>query len=648
MLVLLLTACHGEPADSAALSTDVTAIVDPRRGEHYFDVPFPSDTRMDAALHPDLDGFPQAIQPLAAGIVEGWAERARRTTQGYANNGAAYFRFEGALDLPATTEGTPDDPVVLVAMDGSEQLPLFLRFVADPEGDPFYGTNTLAMVPALGNAMRSGATYAAVVMQSAGVAAPADYTLPTGVVEALSAAGVMGEPAVATVFTVADATGELRQLFADADDRVAAAPPSLAAFKRVVRVSYRYGETPSGREATVFTATFEDGTTNVAYLEADTDNPDHTIDLVDDWPMAVYEGVVPTWNYQGLDDRPYMSPGLGHIDDVDRYTGWITFEGGTLASEPELEDMRVVVSIPKDADGNPRADVPFVLWDHGTSGHAYNSVQRRNPRDRGHALADTFANAGWAVIGRDAALYGTRYPLIDEGFGGSLGFYNIVNAPAFRDNQRQTVVDGHILLRAIESGAVNAALPAGSLDTQRRVRFGHSLGSVTANQGMAAEPDAFEAGFLSGSGGIFTHYFLDTGLLPTFDPTVLASLFALVGQDVPDDVTATAALGAILGLDEAAWAHVDRMHPAVMLFQWQMDPSDPMSVGRDEALPTHMIVCTGDWQVPNFTSDALLAIQPQSTSFVVDPSTDDYDPHACLHREDAGIAGLADWLAGLP
>ncbi len=81
--------------------------------------------------------------------------------------------------------------------------------------------------------------------------------------------------------------------------------------------------------------------------------------------------------------------------------------------------------------------------------------------------------------------------------------------------------------------------------------------------------------------------------------------------------------------------------------QWQMDPSDPMSMGRDEALPAHMIVCTGDYQVPNFTSDALLSIQPQDTSFVVDPTTADYDPHVCLHREDAGIAGLRAWIEGL-
>ena len=49
--------------------------------------------------------------------------------------------------------------------------------------------------------------------------------------------------------------------------------------------------------------------------------------------------------------------------------------------------------------------------------------------------------AGWAVVGRDADLYGQRYPLIDEGFGASLGFYNVVNPPAFRDNLRRFIAE---------------------------------------------------------------------------------------------------------------------------------------------------------------------------------------------------------------
>ena len=639
MLLVVQLACR--PADSPL--EGVAVIVDPARGEHFFDVPFPSDGRLGADGRPSLAGFPEPPQGAAADVVRGWAERVTLATRGFANNGAAYFRFEAPVDVPALTLGGADDPVVWVAMDGSERLPVVTRFVADPAGDPFWGPNTLAITPALGHPMRSGGQYAAVIMRAAGARAPEGYVLPEGVVAALDAAGVRGEPVVATVFTVGDATAELRALFADVDGRLAAAPP-IAPFKRVSRVRYAAGLTPSGKDAMVFTATYAEGGEGVAYLALDAGLSDHELDLGDLWPMAVFEGEIPVLNYQGLADRPYMSAGLAHLGDTDEHTGWIVFDGEAPPT-PEWEWMRVTVSIPKDADGAVRADVPFVLWDHGTSGHAYNAVQRRNVADDGPALAAIWADAGVAVVGRDASLYGTRYPLIDEGYGGSLGYYNIVNPPAFRDNQRQTAVDGHALLATILGGALDDALPEGPLSPIGPRRFGHSLGSVTANLGLAAEPDAFDAAFVSGSGGVFSHYFLDTGLIPTLDPGIVASLFALADADVPEEVTATAALGAILGLPEEAWGNVDRMHPVVQLFQWQMDASDPMSVARDIRLPVRMIVCTGDLQVPNFTSEALLEAMPDASAYTVAPTSTDYDPHVCLHREVPGRDGLAEWLA---
>ena len=109
-------------------------------------------------------------------------------------------------------------------------------------------------------------------------------------------------------------------------------------------------------------------------------------------------------------------------------------------------------------------------------------------------------------------------------------------------------------------------------------------------------------------------------------------------------MTPATALGAILGLDEDAWGQIDRLHPVVGLFQWTMDPSDPMSLARYEALPSWMIICTGDHQVPNFTSEALAEELPDVTVRVVDPTSTDYDPHQCMHREPEGELVWQDWL----
>ncbi len=635
--LLFLLACTGDDKPAADL---VTAVVDPTRAGHFLDAPFPSDDLLDEAGHPVLTGYPEAIQPLAAGIVDGWRRRVEMATTGWGVNGAAYFRFDAPLEVPATTEGTPDDVLIWVAMDGGELLPLTTRFVSDPAGDPFLAENTLAMIPSLGHPPRSGTTYAAVVMEGAGVAAPDGYELPAGVREALSAAGVVGNPAVATVFTVQDVVGELRTVAADMAARTG--EPALEAFKRVLRLTYRQGTTPGGEPASLAVVTYEDGTTDTTYLEPLEGDAERTVDLDDTWPMVVYEGRIPTWNYQGLADRPYMSPGLGHVSDVERMTGWIRFEDGQLVSEPELEWVRVTVSLPRGEDGQPVEAAPWTAWDHGTGGHAYESVRRLYGNDDGRAYAQAFADAGWAVVGRDASLYGQRFPLIDEGYGASLGFYNVVNAPAFRDNQRQTALDAQMLLKSVESGALNVALPAGSLDPARRRRGGHSMGSVTANLGMATDPSAWEGGFLSGSGGVFSHYFLDTGLLVELDPSLLTSLFGLVGQEVPDDVTPAKALGAILGLPEEAWAHIDRTHPAIQLFQAQMDGSDPMAVARAETLPTRMLICTGDRQVPNFTSHALAEALPDATSLEVS-ATYEGDHHSCLWRDPRANEVLSGW-----
>jgi hypothetical protein len=75
-----------------------------------------------------------------------------------------------------------------------------------------------------------------------------------------------------------------------------------------------------------------------------------------------------------------------------------------------------------------------------------------------------------------------------------------------------------------------------------------------------------------------------------------------------------------------------------------MDPSDPMAVARDEALPVHLFLGVGDRQVPNFTSEALEEALPEPTTTWCTPTTDDYDPHVCLHREETGQTDWAAWL----
>ncbi len=625
----------------AACAPDVRGIYDLGRPTHYFDVPFPSDTLLDADGFPDLDGFPVARAELAAGIEAGWIDRIERTTQGFANNGASYFRFDGVVDLPPSLPGLKSDPVVMVSLDTGEQLGVDVRFIEDPAGDPHYGPNTLAVVPSLATPPRSGETYVVAVMRGDGVGPPKGWEPSDIARDGLRNAGIPGRPALATVFTVQDATAQLRALVADVDSRVG--DWGSPVFHRVVELEYRAGETPAGNEATVEIARYEDGGERTVYLSYDP-GEEQVVDLLD-WPMVVYEADIPTLNYQDPDDRPYMSAGLLHITDTARDTGWIDFSAGRLVSTPWIESMRITVSLPAESDGSAGDAIGAVVWDHGTAGDAYNIVQRPGEADNGRDLAAAFAAAGFATIGRDATLYGARFPLIEEGFGdGSLGFYNLVNLPAFRDNQRQTAVDGHVLRRYVEQ-QLAADLPAGTLDTSRLRRGGHSLGAVTSNLGLAADPDGWESAFLVGTGGSFSSYFLETGLLADQDPELIASLFTLFGAVAPEVVTTEALVGAILGVPEPAWASVDRAHPLFTMFQWTMDPSDPLAVARDETMPVTVVIAPGDRQTPDFTAEALAVALPDDR-VVYCGARGEYDPHQCLWREPEGPGLVAEWLAG--
>ncbi len=641
-LFTMYAGCAGPEGSQS--SDAVAAIVDPSRPEHFFDVPFPSDDFLDGDRHMDLAGYPEAPSEILASVLNGWSRRIGITSQGFANNGAAYFRFEGPLDLPPVMTGRADDPVLLIDTATGERIPLAIQFIDQTDDDPFLADNLLAMAPALGHPPRSGATLAAVVMESAGAKPASGWEAPEAVRAALDLSGVQGKAAVATVFTVQDAVGELSALYADVDAHVDARDGwGEVEWKRMTHLDFAQGLTPSGEDATVVTTTYADGSTSVVHMYAN-EEAIHSHDMLEGWPMAVYEGWIPVYSYSGLDDRPYMGPGLSHIFDTDRDSGWIAFKDGLPADAPEEEMMRVILSMPKDADGAPVLDAPIAMYDHGTGGAAINSVQRINMHDDGHAVASRWAEAGWAVIGRDAPLYGARYDLIDEGYsGGSLGYYNIVNLPAFRDNQRQTAVDGHVLLRFIKEG-LNESLPAGSVDPSRIRRIGHSLGSVTTNLGVAPEPDEYESIFLSGTGGVISHYFLDTGLIEDFGDALVDQIFTLFQVEPPDPITAPAVLGAALGLPEEAWGNVNRLHPAMLLFQWTMDPGDPMSVARHETVPSTVFIGIDDHQVPNFTSYALATALPDSKVVTVEASWD-YDPHVVLHREPEGHDALSAWLS---
>ena len=625
MTLLLALACANGPA----------ALVAPDRSEHLLDRPFPSEELMDEDGTIDLSAFPESGTELGTTMTQGWARMAGETSHGFSHLGAISFRFEGPIEgLEERYEGLEDDPIQLISLDSGERHPLWVKFVEDPKGDPFLRENTLLIAPDPTAPLRSGERYMAFVDKSL-AQSPQDYALPEEAPK---------QAVVATIFPVQDSLGQLETLMAATDAALDADPSLLEAvsLRRVSSLDYSIGETPSGKEATVVTVTFENGETELTYLDNYVDLQEQSLDL-QDWPMAVYQAEIQTLAFQDLSAQPYAKPGVGLISDFNRSgDGWIDFDAdGALIRDPVPESMRIVIQVPKDS----ATKRPVMTWDHGTGGHAYNAVRRAISGSKAEDVSQALADAGAVVVSRDQPLYGARYPLIDQGFDASLGFYNIGNLPAFRDNQRQARVDHRVLQRFCEE-----QLPAlFDTDPQRIGAFGHSLGSVTLHIALAGQQGTgASAALVSGTGGYFTYYILETGLLGTSND-VVGLIAPLIGVDETTLASAQASelIAALVGVPESGWEHMDRFHPVMGLFQTIMDPSDPLALAPTQVVPETIVLGVGDLQVPNLTTEWLQDTLPDAETVVCTPSSDDYDPHTCTYVEAVGIESFYEFMVGL-
>ncbi len=618
MLTLLL-ACKAGPL----------ALIEPDRSGHWLDRPFPSDELRDEDGFVDWTILPAAPTDLGDKLVTGWKEQAALSVHGFSHFSAVTFRFEAPLEgLQDSYPGSPEDPVRLCSEDG-ECVPIMVNWLADPLGDPFLATHSLRIAPEPSHPLRSGTTYTALVDQT--LARPAEGWEPPPGLEDL---------AISTTFTVQDTLGELAALKAAVE---ASLLPEHLATELVQVAGFRYeqGETASGKATTMAIATYLDGSEQVTEMYASEGRETSSVDFLEDWPFDVYEARIRTLAFQGLEDAPYASSGLGLLGDFDRrHDGWIEFSGsGELLNDWETEEVRVLIQVPKEG-----SDFGVMTWDHGTGGSAYNAVARISSDSSLHEVAEALASSGVVVVSRDQPLYGLRYPLIDQGFGASLGFYNIGNLPAFRDNERQAAVD-HVVLNRF----VREELPRHvDTDGARVGSFGHSLGSVTAHVGLAMEQgEGASSAFMSGSGGYYTHYVLGTGLFANGGNGLTETLEPLIGVD-PATATPGELVAALVGLPESSWGLMDEQHPILQLFQTVMDGADPLAVAPDQDPGVEELILLGvdDYQVPNQTTRWLGEASPNA---VVEECQrrEDYDGHYCTFREPEGHEALREFASGI-
>ena len=87
---------------SVAQDDSPTAILDPTRSVHYFDVPFPSDDLIQESGTPNLVGYPTSNQVATGPIISWWASEISRLSQGFGVLTPAYFRFSQEINVPTS------------------------------------------------------------------------------------------------------------------------------------------------------------------------------------------------------------------------------------------------------------------------------------------------------------------------------------------------------------------------------------------------------------------------------------------------------------------------------------------------------------------------------------------------------------------
>jgi len=522
-----------EPAVECVLA--VPAALSELAGPSFFDHPWPSDFRRDAAGALAVEGFPN---PQSSSLLAGYVTLVDGVVEGFSLAAAGYLRFTGAIDagsLPRDPLAArdPASSVQLVDVDpasahrGERQL---VTLALHPVADGYFADDTLAFQPTPGFPLRPGTRYALLVT------------------DALRArAGAVGAcPELRQVLGLEPASGPTAALQEDWADAVATLERD-AGLRRESLV-----------HLTVFTT---DDPTRPARELRDAVRAGYPAPAVDALALLeeraaldVYEGSYgPSPDYQA-GTPPFLLAGGG----IDRDAG-----GAPIVAR-ELE-LRFLLTVPDAAAcPAPAAGYPVALYAHGTGGDYHSALD--------DGTAERLAAECVATFTIDQIFHGTRpggpcsargnvQPcnlLNDE----AMAVFNTLNPTSMRHTNLQATVDLVQQARLVTTGAL--AVPAAVSATGARIAFdparvilrAHSQGAVNGVLALAVD-DQLAGAALSGAAAMVS--------------------LSLLGRQQPEDLGVLLA-DQLYGAGSGVTVTLD--HPALSLLQTALDVSDPSSFGR--------------------------------------------------------------------
>lgn len=490
----------------------------------FYDVPYPSDLRLDAEGHPDLAGFPN---PAAVDTVAGLVVEAEQAV-GFSVIPVAFLRFDGALSPRVPTDVIAADagsPILLVDVDPAspEHGRLYPVVAQTLTADQYTSENVLAVATRPGFVLRPATKYAAIAMSSANDA-EGKPLVANDLLSRMAAGGAPGPGEEAAFALYADMFSTLAGAGVDPKNVAGA---TVFTTGSVVEQTAALGDAVVAEHDVVL----ED-------LALDTDNV---------YPeLCLLRGKVTLPQFQ-VGTPPYDTEGLLEIG------------ADGLPVQQRTEVAPFAITIPRTE--MPAAGYPLVLNVHGSGGFSIAMV--RPVADDG--LPGDPIGPAFPYATKGIGMAGVAMPLNPERFPGAeeTEYLNVNNMPAIRDTFRQGILDARLFLEAVKKIEIDpallatctgATLPAGEtafhFDPANAMITGQSMGGMYTNLIGATEP-TLRAAVPTGAGGHWTYFILVTGVR---DGNIPAFLQLLLGTQ----------------------AKLTHLHPVLALGAAALEPADPI------------------------------------------------------------------------
>jgi hypothetical protein len=541
---------------------------------NFYDIPYPSDLRLNSQGYPDLSGFPIAKNSKAEDL-----KKIAGDFPGFPTTSAGYFRF----NLPVTPRN-PDrlirpnanSPVLLIDVDSNSSTrgQLLPTVAATPYPDAYVPSFLLAVAPFPGTILQPNHRYAYVIKRS--------FNDANG--------KPLGVPAT------------LRQLLNDKKPDAPLGTKSRRLYQPLLETLDRLGiDRQSIAAATVFTT--GDTVADTARLSQqvlkryDLHIEELTLDQVNHPNFYELHGKIRLPQFQ-QGQPPFNTEGLFQFDQNHQLV------------QQRTETVPVTITLPKKR--MPETGYPVVTYFHGSNGLSTQVVDRGpitqvgGQPTPGLGPAYVLAKQGFATISSASPLNPERFP------GGLPSAYlNLFNLAAYRDTIRQGVFEQQLLLDALQHVRIPASLLGGAakpllpdnktnfkLQSSSVMALGQSLGAQYATILAAINPK-IRAVVPTGSGGYF-------------------SLVAATNSLAPG-------IGLLLGTLQAS----NVLHPALQLLQTAWDAADPITympfiaqrpLPNQPVRPIYQPIGIGDTQFSEAVFNAVaLASHVQQAGVVLAP-----------------------------